>query len=637
MPKTYTVKEVSDILGYSTNSIYSFLKEKRIKGVRVGKGRFRIPEEELRRVLHLSKNPKAELSQPVATQETHDFHELPAEEGEFTTRLYSLRLNLPDMFSWFVGLAAITSGLALFLFNNTFTISSLNGFTRYVGAERIVLIACGIGIILGSVMPKSLIWQRIFFGLLGIVGLAMGIVMLLGDQPGAAVLYAGLGLVIWIYIIFRLRGLTAFGIYGSLLFLALPVVELAARNDVVLRSFERTFAIPHLALVGVTAAAALVYIVSFWMGWRGNKVAALVAAIVGTLIFYSMGLWYAQLQLWSRSFFIIVVGFFNAIAPFWRLFTAHSFRRRIIIHGFATFMGMVLVVSTLVVGLLQTSIWNQNRQEFLAKLSFGSNLMESAIGSVESAGTTAATNPLLATAFQKKDAAQITAISKVMYEGNDNIRRLVFIDAKGKGIALYPYGTFDVTDYSFRDYFIKARDTGKPYLSNGFQALVDNAHRYVAVVGIPVFDSKGAFSGVFALSLDFSRLSLKLARSAIASQEETFSVVDANGKILIGGDEKKIGTSVGSDGPLALALKGQQGVVEALLPDGTLGMHAYGPINGFGWAISIAAPVNKVFELTAASTIAIFSVIVGITIFALVAGCFIQIRFKTSLTTGSGP
>ncbi len=67
MGKTYTVKQVAQMLGYSTNSIYAFLKEGRIKGVRVGKGRFRVSEEELARVMHLSKRPQS-VGAPLVPQ-----------------------------------------------------------------------------------------------------------------------------------------------------------------------------------------------------------------------------------------------------------------------------------------------------------------------------------------------------------------------------------------------------------------------------------------------------------------------------------------------------------------------------------------------------------------------------------------
>ncbi|MCJ7826380.1 helix-turn-helix domain-containing protein, partial [Patescibacteria group bacterium] len=56
---TYTVKQIASILGFSTNSIYTFLKEKRIRGIRMGKtGRFRISENELQHLLGVFRKTK---------------------------------------------------------------------------------------------------------------------------------------------------------------------------------------------------------------------------------------------------------------------------------------------------------------------------------------------------------------------------------------------------------------------------------------------------------------------------------------------------------------------------------------------------------------------------------------------------
>src|SRR3989304_397770 len=126
MPKTYTVKEVADILGFSTNSIYTFLKEKRIKGVRIGRGRFRIPEQELSRVLHLSKKPQSpsSVAQGAGEQVT------PAqgnEETDSSLAIHAKDVISPNLFDWFTGLAAIASGLALFLFNSSLVRPEING------------------------------------------------------------------------------------------------------------------------------------------------------------------------------------------------------------------------------------------------------------------------------------------------------------------------------------------------------------------------------------------------------------------------------------------------------------------------------------------------------------------------------
>src|SRR3972149_1477085 len=47
MKRFYTVKEASEILGFSTNTVYKYLDEGKLKGKRIGKGRFKIPHEEL--------------------------------------------------------------------------------------------------------------------------------------------------------------------------------------------------------------------------------------------------------------------------------------------------------------------------------------------------------------------------------------------------------------------------------------------------------------------------------------------------------------------------------------------------------------------------------------------------------------
>jgi len=50
--KLYTVKQVADVLGVSTNTLYKYLGEGKIKALRFSKrGRFRIPETELTKLL----------------------------------------------------------------------------------------------------------------------------------------------------------------------------------------------------------------------------------------------------------------------------------------------------------------------------------------------------------------------------------------------------------------------------------------------------------------------------------------------------------------------------------------------------------------------------------------------------------
>ena len=109
MAATYTVKQVANILGYSTNSIYTFLKEKRIKGVRVGRGRFRIPQSELDRLLLITKrgSPQASAVVVKAADESNGAPPLPTSGvvDVVGTSPVPLRafggLRLPNIFDWF--------------------------------------------------------------------------------------------------------------------------------------------------------------------------------------------------------------------------------------------------------------------------------------------------------------------------------------------------------------------------------------------------------------------------------------------------------------------------------------------------------------------------------------------------------
>ena len=52
--RIYTVKEVARLLGFSTNTIYKYLDEGKIKSTRLGEeGRFRIPQKEVAKLLGL--------------------------------------------------------------------------------------------------------------------------------------------------------------------------------------------------------------------------------------------------------------------------------------------------------------------------------------------------------------------------------------------------------------------------------------------------------------------------------------------------------------------------------------------------------------------------------------------------------
>ena len=66
--RIYTVKEVAKLLGFSTNTIYKYLDEGKIKSTRLGKeGRFRIPQKEVAKLLGV----KPQIASDLIPEESH--------------------------------------------------------------------------------------------------------------------------------------------------------------------------------------------------------------------------------------------------------------------------------------------------------------------------------------------------------------------------------------------------------------------------------------------------------------------------------------------------------------------------------------------------------------------------------------
>lgn len=165
MPKTYTVKEVANILGYSTNSIYTFLKEKRIKGVRVGKGRFRIPEEELSRILHITRrqapadvvggatpSPVA-LIQPTVAYREPNTQPLPL-------NFFHHAFLFPTMIEWFFILSAVVWAAAFVLFDALKAYPSGGALMQLSPMIAGALGVTGLGLLVSSMLANTM-WRQV--------------------------------------------------------------------------------------------------------------------------------------------------------------------------------------------------------------------------------------------------------------------------------------------------------------------------------------------------------------------------------------------------------------------------------------------------------------------------------------------
>lgn len=649
MPKTYTVKEVADILGFSTNSIYTFLKEKRIKGVRVGKGRFRIPDEELSRILHLSKK-SASLSVPVTIEEHAALAPVPLSsfvpvkpEGDAMFILPKSDgvddepsgLLAPNIFDWFVGLGAVVAGFGLFLFNSSVTTSEFPRMTLVYPIIRVVLIAGGLGLLVSSLFRQTAGWKRVFQLILSVMG-CMNVYGLLrsGDVEGAA-LYGALTLVVMIVNVVPLGGIVAIGLYVSFISVLFSFVMMFFPADAHIMAFATMFGVPVVIMAMISMITSIMLLLGFWVGYAGNRTVFLITTWAMTVCSIALAIWYAHMQFWSRSFFMMVVGVFTALLPYWwPLQQKLSRRYKLLLHGLFICIGGVMLIALLVVYLLQQSIWTNRERELMNKVHLGHSRLSNAATSVQSTLIVAASNADFVSSIIGHDISTLNKYSKIIYESNPNIRRLVFLDKDGSGIALYPYGTFDEPNFAYRDYYLQTKNMGKPYVSDVFQAKTDQSGRYVVVIAVPLYDAKNTFAGVVTASMDLDRLGLQLNQIAAGDQGEYFIAVDSNGVIVSHPDAKLIGTVIPKSDPLHRALKGEDGIEQGMMLEKVSGMMAYADVPEFRWAISLRIPTENILTFTSVEIWIVFGVVSALMGVGIIAVSYLRSRSLSNKESG---
>lgn len=619
MAATYTVRQVAEILSYSTNSIYSFLKEKRIKGVRVGRGRFRIPQSELDRLLLTKGSSQPATLVPRSIQPTLSHPNRVVEVSDAHTAAYHLHLfgrahlTLPNIFDWFVGSAAVITGVALFLFNRSFESSSVAAYLPLIVASRTSLIAAGIGVLITTYFGMwGKTWNRVFHGILILSWSFMVIFLFRSGDIDGALIYAALVVSIVIVIAANAPGIAGVGIYITLLALASPLIPLMGPNDPQVVATIARLGVSPTMLTAVLGVAAVAFVICLWIGysrkaWLFWSVTWLTAGVSIVGAFF-----YAQAGLWSRAFFLIVFGLTAMFLPAWdSLEESRSKREQLMIHGIFGASFSVLLASVFVVWIMQTNLLEQTKAELSNKVNYGSLQLASTLKDAQTAVEAAGESQKLVAAVEKKDTEAIHSLSPLIYEGNRNFRRIIFLDRDGNGLHLHPVGTFDQENYAFRDYFLKTKETKKVYVSDLFEALADQSHRKVIVIAVPLINEEGEFVGVLAGSLDIEGINNRLQQIAFEGRGEYFTVVDSQGKRLMHPDSSMIGTDISSDDPLREGLAGLSGLAEGRTAEGKIALIAYAPLDGVvDWAISLRSPIASVVKLTDQANLAVFAVVV---------------------------
>lgn len=649
MLDTYTVKQVADILGYSTNSIYSFLKENRIKGVRVGRGRIRITEEELRGLLKLSKKSQAAPAvQPVLADGALTPQSAPMRLGEDVLAIESEQRALgglslsrivehANFFDWFVATSSVLTGFALFIFNLTTTNASFAIYFQFVPILRVILITAGLGMLMSDDQSKTRGWHRFFHVVLSMATLAMGLLFWYSDDPGGVVFHISVGMITGLMALVHLGGIVAFGILLTILAFAAPVIAFLLPGDPVVHILTDLLHVSPQICAMILLTIAITFLLTFWIGRRVAPALLWFASFVAAIAAIVTAYWFGNLVYWSRAFTYMNIASFAFFVPVWQSIQfTRSRRQHDLLHVMFLIIFIVMMISVYSVGIIQRVVWDESSREFQNKVTYGVALVEETISTIKNSIKANRDNLEILKAVAAADAESLQVFSKSLFESNPHIRRVVFLDGTGNPLSLYPPGISDSSNYSQRDYFLQARDTGDIFVSRVFQAKVDNAARQAIAISVPLIEKDDHFIGVMVAYVDLDKVGYKLQQVAVGKQGEYFTLTDKNGQIIIDPRNERIGQVMPASDPMMLGVESKSGVAQTRLSSGSLGMVAYGQVPTLGWAISLRTQVSGLFMYLQVAVIGIFTMI---TLTILGAYVFITtVRIRVHASAGaSGP
>ena len=184
------------------------------------------------------------------------------------------------------------------------------------------------------------------------------------------------------------------------------------------------------------------------------------------------------------------------------------------------------------------------------------------------------------------------------------------------GIMLFHYptgpGSTVGTDFSFRPYFVQARDLLEPVVSDG--RISPTTNQPVATTVMPLVDEGGRFLGVIATNIALQSLSQTLA--AIAEEQDPaegfrVSIIDASGQVIADPDPARLLAPRGEEiqETVARVLAGEEGAGVAEDSQGEAWLHAFAPIPSAGWGVIVERSAKTAFASASAFHIGLLAAI----------------------------
>jgi excisionase family DNA binding protein len=543
MAGSLSVKQAANLLGYSTNSIYTFLKEGKLKGKRIGRGKFKIPPAEIEKFSGSSavsnKEQSVSMSEPKLVYKPVEVLE---QESIFKSPgiIVPSSKAMPSLGDWFVGIASIVYGICLFLFQIFYIEAQYEVLKYWIFPLRFIFIIGGVGLLFTEISLEKhrQIWHQ-FFGLVLVVaygGLAY-LFFLMHDYDGVVV-STMMSILLFCHITIGLKSIPTITFFEISIVTFLPIIALATRSSASYE-FAGFWQDRTSVLVVWIMGAFVLSVLTIWGYFRNRK---LYWAVLGVLSFFfiCLAIGYAGGVYWGRAIIFLLTAFVGFIIPIWDTTEFTSKRERISVYIMFSSTLVLFVATVVVAGLIQSSVIDYAKKDAENKAQYAKVLIESSIASVRESIKSNSTNPTILAAVIKDEFETMGPILRSIVDGNDNIRAALLMDPKSQLRVIYPYDlNIEGQYFEQRDYFQAAKKNQGIFISDIFYGATK---RPTIIVSNSLRGKDNEFLGVLAVSLDLMKLNVKLQEAGDDGFGDYTMVIDKNNRFVAHADTSFINT-----------------------------------------------------------------------------------------------
>ena len=198
------------------------------------------------------------------------------------------------------------------------------------------------------------------------------------------------------------------------------------------------------------------------------------------------------------------------------------------------------------------------------------------------------------------DQAGMETLFKNLMTARPDVNLVYRLDTDGMMVFHYPTGPGSTVgeDFSFRDYFKRAKTSDQPLLSLG--RISPTTQQPVTTAVMPIRDSNGQFLGLTATNIKLQSLSDSLSSIANSfSPNEAFNllIIDAAGRVIAHPDPDQLLSELSTTLPSVTGevLDGSSGNILISNPASGEMLYSYSPIPSAGWGVIVSRPTATAF------------------------------------------